>query len=75
MVTPQDGTCFAQGFGRGMDGRRWKNGKRELGLRDGKIGRDLEPFPPFPVHFRFFSFRPVDVLPTKKYCQSAFVAS
>jgi hypothetical protein len=42
---------------KGKDG---KTGKRDLGSKNGKVGRDMGLFSRFPVHFPFF-FKPVFV--------------
>jgi hypothetical protein len=39
-------------------GKDGKTGKRDLGSKDGKVGRDMGLFSRFPVHFPFF-FKPV----------------
>jgi hypothetical protein len=39
-------------------GKDGKTGKRDLGSKGGKVGRDMGPFSRFPVHFPF-SFKPV----------------
>jgi hypothetical protein len=40
------------------DGKDGKTGKRDLGSKDGKVGRDMGLFSRFPIHFPFF-FKPV----------------
>jgi hypothetical protein len=39
-------------------GKDEKTGKRDLGSKNGKVGRDMGLFSHFPVHFPFF-FKPV----------------
>ncbi len=39
-------------------GKDEKTGKRDLGSKNGKVGRDMGLFSRFPVHFPFF-FKPV----------------
>jgi hypothetical protein len=41
-------------FGREMDLKRWKNGKTGIGDDSREMGRVLETFSRFPVHFPFF---------------------
>jgi protein gp37 len=38
-------------------GKDGKTGKRDVGSKDGKVGRDIGLFSRFPVHFPFF-FKP-----------------
>jgi hypothetical protein len=58
-MATRDATCIAPGFGKGNGREKMKKtGKRDLGSKDGKVGRDMGLFSRFPVHFPFF-FKPV----------------
>jgi hypothetical protein len=52
-------------------GKDEKTGKRDLGSKNGKVGRDMGLFSRFPVHFPVF-FKPVLIISPQQACACWF---